>query len=141
MNDEATRQRVRADNAEAELERLKNIVRKMLDAQKSRDGATYVKAKDLVKNISPGITAYLASTNHNRTANRGKIEPRIEPRKSPAISDGATLTSSSSRTMADGPWSCRTPTQRPPRPLSISQAPRQFRADTQYPSPHPHRLT
>ena len=28
---------------------------------------------------SPGITAYLASTNHNRTANRGKIEPRIEP--------------------------------------------------------------
>ena len=48
MNDEARRQRIRADKAEAELELLKNIVRKMLDSQMARDGFEYVEAKKLV---------------------------------------------------------------------------------------------
>jgi len=51
MNDEARRQRIRADKAEAELELLKNIVRKMLDAQVERDGIKYVEARDLVKRM------------------------------------------------------------------------------------------
>ena len=51
MNDEALRQRIRADKAEAELELLKNIVRKMMDAQTARDGFEYVKAKELVKRM------------------------------------------------------------------------------------------
>lgn len=51
MNDEATRQRVRADRAEAELERLKNIVREMLDAMMARDGFKYVETKKLVKRM------------------------------------------------------------------------------------------
>ena len=51
MNDETRRQRIRADKAEAELELLKNIVRKMMDAQMARDGFEYVKAKELVKRM------------------------------------------------------------------------------------------
>ena len=48
---EARRQRIRADKAEAELELLKNIVRKMLDAQIARDGFEYVEAKELVRRL------------------------------------------------------------------------------------------
>ena len=51
MNDETTRQRIRADKAEAELELLKNAVRRMLDAQTKRDGFKYVKEKDFVKRM------------------------------------------------------------------------------------------
>lgn len=51
MNDEALRQRIRADKAEDELELLKNIVRKMMDAQIARDGFEYVEAKKLVKRM------------------------------------------------------------------------------------------
>ena len=51
MIDETRRQRIRADKAEAELELLKNIVRKMLDAQIARDGFEYVEAKELVRMI------------------------------------------------------------------------------------------
>ena len=51
MNDEIRRQRIRADKAEAELELLKNIVRKMLDAQIARDGFEYVEAKELVRRM------------------------------------------------------------------------------------------
>ena len=51
MNDETRRQRIRADKAEAELELLKNIVRKMLDAQMKRDGIEYVEARALVKRM------------------------------------------------------------------------------------------
>ena len=49
--DRATKQRIRADKAEAELEVLKNAVRKMLDAQSERDGSAFVVAKDLVKRM------------------------------------------------------------------------------------------
>ena len=51
MNDEALRQRIRADKAEAELELLKNIVRKMMDAQKARDGFGYAEAKEMVRQM------------------------------------------------------------------------------------------
>ena len=51
MNDETRRQRIRADKAEAELELLKNIVRKMLYAQMARDGLAYVEARALVKRM------------------------------------------------------------------------------------------
>ena len=51
MNDETRRQRIRADKSEAELELLKNIVRKMLDAQMERDGFEYVEAKELVRRM------------------------------------------------------------------------------------------
>ena len=51
MNDETTRQRIRADKAEAELELLKNAVREMLDARIDRDGFAFVEAKDLVKKL------------------------------------------------------------------------------------------
>lgn len=49
--DYATKQRIRADKAEAELELLKNAVRKMLDARIDRDGFAFVEAKDLVKRM------------------------------------------------------------------------------------------
>jgi len=49
MNDEIRRQRIRADKAEAELELLKNLVRKMLVAQMARDGAAYLKARERLK--------------------------------------------------------------------------------------------
>lgn len=51
MNDEARRQRIRADKAEAELELLKNLVCQMLDAQMARDGFEYVEAKELVRRM------------------------------------------------------------------------------------------
>ena len=51
MNDETRRQRIRADKAEAELELLKNIVRKMLDAQMARDGFAHAEAKELVRRM------------------------------------------------------------------------------------------
>ena len=51
MSDETRRQRIRADKAEAELELLKNAVRKMLDMRIARDGFAFVEAKDLVKRL------------------------------------------------------------------------------------------
>jgi hypothetical protein len=45
MTDETRRQRIRADKAEAELELLKNAVRKMLDCATERDGRGYIAAK------------------------------------------------------------------------------------------------
>ena len=49
--DYATKHRIRADKAEAELELLKNAVRKMLDMQIARDGFAFVEAKDFVKRL------------------------------------------------------------------------------------------
>lgn len=51
MSDETRRQRIRADNAEAELELLKNTVREMLDAQMARDGFAHAEAKELVRRM------------------------------------------------------------------------------------------
>ncbi len=51
MNDEARRQRIRADKAEAELELLKNLVGQMLDAQRARDRDEYVEAKEMVRQM------------------------------------------------------------------------------------------
>ena len=53
MNDETTRQRIRADKAEAELVSLKNAVRHMLDWDRPGDknNYKYFEAKDLVKRM------------------------------------------------------------------------------------------
>ena len=51
MDDEARRQRIRADKAEAEPELLKNLVCQMLDAQMARDVCEYVEAKEMVRQM------------------------------------------------------------------------------------------
>lgn len=43
---------VEADKAEKGLKHLKNLVRKMLDAQMARDGAAYLKARERLKKLS-----------------------------------------------------------------------------------------